>query len=184
MGKSGSSQALPQRRRRPKRESADGVRPEVGNDDQYYSRTLGRGLDVLESFRADRPALSLKDLSLLVGLPESSLFRILITLHKRSYLTQNSDGTYQLSPKMLLGRLSESAEEVRQLVRPSLQNLASHFNETASLAYLFEDRIQVLDTVETFHEIRVINRTGRSLTPHCSSMGQGITAHQNRDLID
>jgi DNA-binding IclR family transcriptional regulator len=85
---------------------------------------------------------------------------------------------------MLFGRLSEGAEALRQMVRPHLQNLASHFNETASLAYLFEDRIQVLDTVETFHEIRVINRTGRILPPHCSSMGKAITAHQSRDLID
>ena len=184
MKKSVEMPLVPQRRRRPKGESAEGNSTGTRNNEQYYSRTLGRALDVLEAFRADRPALSMKDLSMLVNLPESSLFRVLITLHKHGYLVQSSDGTYQLSPKVLFGRLSEGAEALRQIVRPHLQSLASRFNETASLAYLFEDRIQVLDTVETFHEIRVINRTGRILPPHCSSMGKAITAYQNRDIID
>jgi len=38
--------------------------------------------------------------------------------------------------------------------------------------------------VETFHEIRISNRVGRVLPPHCSAMGKAITAFQDRALID
>lgn len=168
--------ALPQRRRRPKAEGQD--------DEQYYSRTIGRALDVMECFSDERAHLSLTEISRIVKLPESSLFRVLLTLQRRGYLDQDSDGTYQLSQRVLYGRVAERAEKLRVAVQPDLQALASRFNETVSMAYLFESRIQVLSVVETFHDIRVSNKPGRVLPPHCSAMGKAITAHQSSAAID
>lgn len=168
--------AAPQRRRRPKAEGQD--------DEQYYSRTIGRALDVMECFSDERPRLSLTEISRIVELPESSLFRVLLTLQRRGYLDQDSDGTYQLSHRVLYGRVAERAEKLKIAVQPDLQALASRFNETVSFAYLFESRIQVMSVVETFHEIRVSNKPGRVLPPHCSAMGKAITAHQASAVID
>jgi len=69
-------------------------------------------------------------------------------------------------------------------VRPELERLTRRFNETASMAYLYDDRIHVLDSIETFHEIRISNRIGRVLPPHCSAMGKAITAFQDRALAE
>jgi DNA-binding IclR family transcriptional regulator len=146
-------------------------------------KAITRALDVLECFSDARPYLSLKEIGHFVELPESSLFRILLTLESRGYLTQNGDGSYCLPAKLLFGKLYDRAERAREIVRPQLQHLASRFDETASLAYLFGDRIQVLDTVETFHEIRMTNKPGRVLPPHCSSMGKVITAFQEPALV-
>src|SRR5579884_3028327 len=65
-----------------------------------------------------------------------------------------------------------------------MERLVNTFNETASLAFLFDDRIHVLDCLETFHEIRMTNKIGRVLPPHCSAMGKVITAFQDRALAD
>ncbi len=177
--------ALPSQRRRPKWAIAESKRPAVDQGDgPYHSRTISRALDVLEAFSEERPALTLKDLSRAIGLPDSSLFRVLVTLQSRGYLQQNDDGSYQLARKVLLGKLSERAECFRELARQELQSLASHFNENASLAYLFDDRIQVIDSVDSLHEIRITNRPGRVLPPHCSAMGKAITAFQERERID
>ena len=40
------------------------------------------------------------------------------------------------------------------------------------------------DCIETFHEIRMTNKIGRVLPPHCSAMGKVITAFQDRALAD
>lgn len=170
-------------RRRPKWASTSDSKPEPA-DEQYYSRTIARALDVLEAFTEENSILTLKELSRTVHLPESSLFRVLLTLQTRGYLDQSSNGTYQLSKKVLFGKLLERAEELRDLARPEMQALASRFNETTSMAYLFDDRIQVLEAFETFHEIRVTNRPGRVLPPHCSAMGKVITAYQELPAID
>jgi DNA-binding IclR family transcriptional regulator len=73
---------------------------------------------------------------------------------------------------------------LRDMVRPELERLAQRFNETASMAYLFEDHIHVLDSIETFHEIRMSNRIGRVLPPHCSALGKAIAAFQDRTLTE
>ena len=146
-------------------------------DEQYYMRSIGRALDVLNCFDGQQP-LSLKDLGARTQLPESTLFRVLLTLERHEYLYQNRDGTYQLSPKLMFGWLAQAANRVRELARAELERLANTFNETASLGYLYDDRIHVLDCVETFHEIRMTNKIGRVLPPHCSAMGKAITAFQ------
>lgn len=159
-------------------------RPKAGAAEQYHLRAIERALDVLDAFTDERPELTLRDLSELVRVPESSLFRTLLTLKSRGYLMQKADGAYLLPPKLLYGRVYERAERLRERMRPYLQKLAWRFDETASLAYLFGDRIQVLDTVETFQEVRLTNKPGRVLPPNCSSLGKAITAHQPRELMD
>jgi DNA-binding IclR family transcriptional regulator len=118
------------------------------------------------------------------GLPESSVFRILSTLESRGYLLRTADGAYRLAPKLVLGLIHQRAERVRELARPFLKALNSSLNETASLAFLFEDHMQLIDTIETFHDIRITNTLGRVLSPHCSSLGKAITAFHSKELID
>jgi DNA-binding IclR family transcriptional regulator len=172
-----------QRRRRPKRAAVAPVEP-AENGSQYHQKAIGRALDVLESFDDERPERTLKEIAQDIGLPESSLFRILLTLESRGYLVQNSDGAYSLAPKVLLGRLQERAEKARRILVPHLQKLAGRFDETSSCAYLFENRIQALDSVETYHAIRMTNKAGRVLPPHASSLGKVITAFQKPAAID
>ena len=155
----------------------------ASTDGQYYLRTIGRALEVLDCFDGQVP-LSLKDISAKVKLPETSLFRVLLTLEKHKYLQQHRDGTYQLAPKLIFGWLVQAADHLRALARHELEQLAHTFDETVSLSYLYDDRIHVLDCVETYHEIRMTNKIGRVLPPHCSAMGKVITAFQSRDLAD
>ncbi len=152
-------------------------------DGQYYLRTIGRALDVLDCFDGQAP-LSLKEIGARIDLPETTLFRVLLTLEKHQYLQQHRDGTYQLAPKLVFGWLVLGANALHTIARPELERLANEFNETVSLAYLYDDRIHVLDCIETFHEIRITNKIGRVLPPHCSAMGKVITAFQDRALAD
>ncbi|MGH9668025.1 MAG: helix-turn-helix domain-containing protein, partial [Bryobacteraceae bacterium] len=135
--------AAANRRRSPKRTKSAAGQPASG--EKYHLRAIGRALDVLECFTDERRDLNLKEIRALVELPESSLFRVLLTLESRGYLIQNPDGSYRLSPTLLFGKLHERAEKLRQRMRPFLQSLASRFDETASLAYLFGDQIQAID---------------------------------------
>src|SRR6185437_12714892 len=152
--------------------------------EQYLSKAIGRALDVLECFEDDKSQLGLKEIAARAGMPESSLFRILVTLETRGYLQQDADGCYRLTPRVLFGKLRERADRLKELAHPVLRGLASHYDETASLAFLFENRIHVLDSVEALHEVRVINKPGRVLPPHCSSLGKAITAFQEQPLVD
>jgi DNA-binding IclR family transcriptional regulator len=57
-------------------------------------------------------------------------------------------------------------------------------DETSTVACLFGDQIRALDTSETYQEIRMTNKPGRVLPPHCSSLGKVITAFQEPQVVD
>jgi DNA-binding IclR family transcriptional regulator len=109
---------------------------------------------------------------------------VLLTLEKHEYLTKHKDGTYQLTPKLMFGWLVEAANRMKAVAQPEIERLANRFNETVSMAYLYDDRIHVIECRETFHEIRMSNKIGRVLPPHCSAMGKAISAFQDRELSD
>jgi DNA-binding IclR family transcriptional regulator len=151
---------------------------------EYYSKAVGRALDVLELFKDGETSLSLMEISKLGGFPESSLFRILLTLEARGFLLRAEDGSYSLAPKLLFGKLYEAASRIREILHPFIKQLNTRFNETASVGFLFQNRVEVVDTLEAIHEIRRINTIGRVLPPHCSSLGKAIVAFQERGTID
>jgi DNA-binding IclR family transcriptional regulator len=171
------------RRRRSKgsRDQSDGAK--VSSAPEYFSKAIGRALDILEYFSDAETTLSLTEIGRLSGIPEATLFRILLTLEHRRYLQQNPDGSYKMAPKVLFGTLYEQAEKLRQNIHPLLVNLNQRFDETVSLGYLFGDKIQVIDVLEAFNEVRATNTLGKILPPHCSSMAKAITAFQPMDRL-
>jgi DNA-binding IclR family transcriptional regulator len=46
------------------------------------------------------------------------------------------------------------------------------------------DQVRVLEVLESFHEVRMGNRPGRVIPPHCSSLGKAITAFQEARSMD
>jgi IclR family acetate operon transcriptional repressor len=172
------------RRRRSKNVKNQGAREEVSSAPEYYSKAVGRALDILEYFTDAETTLNLTEIGRLSGIPEATLFRILLTLEHHRYLQQNPDGSYSMAPKVLFGTLHEQAERLRQAVHSQLVNLNQRFDETVSLGYLFGDKIQVVDVLEAFNEVRATNTLGKILPPHCSSMAKAITAFQPPDRLN
>jgi len=148
-----------------------------------HTRSVGRALDILECFRDAQTSLSLMEISRSVDAHESTLFRILLTLEGRGYLCRNDDGTFELAPKLRFGSLCEYSEKIKELVHPFLEQLSHVFNETTSLKFLFENRIEVIDFVAAVQEIGQTVTMGKLVAPHCTSTGKVITAFQPKEDI-
>jgi DNA-binding IclR family transcriptional regulator len=172
------------RRRRTKLSANSKASNEISAPPEHYSKSIGRAIQILEYFTDPESSLSMTEIAKLSDIPEASLFRILSTLEHHRYLSRNVDGSYSLTSKVMFGTLYEHAEEVRQKIHPLLVNLNHRFDETVSLAYMFGDKIQVIDVLEGFKEIRATNTRGKLLPPHCSSMAKAITAYQPRERLD
>lgn len=172
------------RRRRPKAARPGTDEATVSKNGLYLSKAIIRALNVLESFRQTGRSLSLMDIRASTRLPEATLFRILVTLESQKYLVQLKDGSYRLAPKVLWGVIHDRATAIRDLLHPRLQSLAREFDETASSGFLYGDRIQCIDTVESLCDVRATTRVGRVLPPYASSMGKAIAAFQSRETID
>jgi DNA-binding IclR family transcriptional regulator len=143
--------------------------------DQYFSRAVEKAMLALDSIRGSPQPLSLMEISALLGLTKASAFRLLYTLEALHYLCKTSDGRYFAAP----------AADHRDLLRigaEPLERLRSEHCETASMAALFENHIEVIAVFESTQLMRMGNTPGRILPPNASSLGKAISAFQPPEI--
>lgn len=155
-----------------------------GASDAYFAQAIGKAFRCLEIIRRSPDALSLTDVNARIGGAKSSVFRVLHTLEALGYVERDAAGRYRaagarcgLDRAPYLLPLLRSAE-------PKLKELLSEFDETASVASLFENHIEVVAVLESSQIIRMANLKGRILPPHASSLGKSVAAFQPEDRQD
>jgi DNA-binding IclR family transcriptional regulator len=98
-------------------------------------RVLQRALAILDCFSLEKPVLSLQEIYRKVELPKSTTFRLVTTLQHCGYLLQRADQRYTLSYKLLLlGSVVRETQDVREITRPVMEELARTSGETVTLS--------------------------------------------------
>jgi IclR family acetate operon transcriptional repressor len=146
--------------------------------DKYFSKVVGKALDVIAILRSSAQPLSLNDLTHGLKLAKSSVFRILHTLEVSSYIERDGAGRYTVTADLQAGAPGQMRAALVEAALPALKELSREFGETVSLAMRFENRVEVIATLESPHLIRMGNTEGRILPPHASSLGKAIAAFQ------
>lgn len=136
-----------------------------GSSDAPSTRTLERGLAILDCFDSNHYAWTLTDLCRSTGLAKATAFRLLKTLENRGYLTYDaSTGLYYLGPSMTKAAYTVvSHSEVVRVARPLLETLAKTTTETVVLATWMADRTLTLDYVLTSRPFRPYVEAGQML---------------------
>jgi DNA-binding IclR family transcriptional regulator len=142
---------------------------------QYFSRAVEKAMLALESIRRSPQPLSLAEVSAVLGLTKASAFRLLYTLESLHYLCKTADGRYFAG--------TNHHELVHQGTQP-LERLSMEYCETASMAALFENHIEVVLVFESPQLMRMGNTAGRILPPNASSLGKAITAFQPPEITE
>ncbi len=146
-----------------------------------YVQSFARGLDVLRSFGADAPTLTLTACAERTGLTRAGARRILLTLQTLGYV--ELDGRdFRLTPKVLeLGFAYLSAQPWWQLAQPMLEELTRELGESSSAAVLDGDDIVYVQRVHA-HRILSINLgVGTRLPAHCTAMGRVLLSALSED---
>lgn len=151
-------------------DSADEIR--------YESRSLAKGLRLIEVLAASPAPMALKELAQEAGLGKASTLRLLRTLQTLGYLSRDEAEAYVTDREWPSAERHETLRRLAAAARPHLTRLSAQFGETVALAFLFDDVIRVVEVAESLHPIRMSNYKGRVLQPYASSMGKAITAFQ------
>lgn len=144
-------------------------------------RAANRVVDILELMAESREALFLKDLSLKLKTPKSSLLPLLRTLTARGYLEQARAGDYRLGAKVLeLGTGSLTQRELRAVARPVLVELMRRTGESVFLGTLASDGTGAvyIDKVESDQLIRYSAGLGERRPLHATAIGKAVLAFQ------
>ncbi|MBW1215762.1 IclR family transcriptional regulator [Pantoea allii] len=92
-----------------------------------------KALALLDCFKPGEESLSLTALSQLSGYHKTTVYRLMNSLERMSYVVRRENGIYTLGPRLLyLGKLYEQSFHLASVVQPELQALASATNESAS----------------------------------------------------
>ncbi len=139
-------------------------------------QVIARAADVLRALEAESGGLSLTDISRRVGLPRSTVHRIVSALEAESLVVPASlSGGYRLGPEF--ARLGAAAGgELRESVRPFIERLRQEADETVDLAVLNRDRVFFVDQVAAPRRLQALSAVGVSLPAHCTAIGKALLA--------
>jgi DNA-binding IclR family transcriptional regulator len=99
-----------------------------------------KALGLLDCFRMGAEIQSLAQLSSTSGMHKTTVFRLLNSLERMSYVVRTADGRFALGPRLLyLGKLYEQSFQLGSIIEPVLQELALATKESASYYVLHGD---------------------------------------------
>ena len=149
--------------------------------DQYFSRAVGKALEVLEFLQAELKPMSMNEIAQRIQLSKTSAFRILRTLETLGCVVVDGRGQYMLAPGIHAVTPTQWLGKLHRVGVPYLEALSRELTETSTLAALFENRVEVIAVIESPHVIRMSNVVGHILPPNASSLGKAITAFQPQE---
>lgn len=148
-------------------------------------RVLQRALAILECFSLEKPALTLQEIYRKVELPKSTTFRLVTTLQNSGYLLQRADQRYSLSYKLLLlGSVVLETQDVREITRPVMEELARVTGETVTLSTRSGHERICLDVVESSSLLRSIVLPGDRLPLLYGATGKMFLAQLDDATIE
>ena len=155
----------------------------IGSNPAFESRSLAKGLQILEVLSKAGSPMPLKDLAETVGLGKASTLRLLRTLRATGYLVRDGNENYGAEGDWLAPSGQHLLRMIRDAALPVLRVMNAEFGETVALAFLFEDHIRVAEVIESVHHIRMSNHKGRILQAYASSLGKSIAAFQTPERV-
>ena len=147
---------------------------------------LARGLEVLEALTRDPYGMTLSELSVQLGIPSASLWRISRVLTEKGYVAfDDHKKTYRLGLKLMtMGNALFSNGHLRTLAREDLKKLAEETGETVELHTRIHDQLFILDHVSGPGEVYLSSRTGTVIQfLHATAPGKIYLAHLDRKNV-
>jgi DNA-binding IclR family transcriptional regulator len=153
-------------------------------------RSVARTLTLIEALSAHSAGATITALAAELGLPKSSVFRILQTLLEFGYVRQDpTTERYALGSRFLhLAASVEHGSDVRALAHPLLVELSELTTETVHLAVPVGTHMVYIDKIGSPRTVVMASRIGQHLPLHCSALGKAYLSamppDERRAVVD
>ena len=149
-------------------------------------QAIARAGGVLRALEAAPAGLALGELATAVGLPKSTVHRLVQALADEDLVRTGAGGRIRLGPG--LARLGAAAHDaLADTLRHPLQDLRRDLDETADLAVLDGASVRFIDQAPAPHRLRAVSAVGSAFPLHCTANGKallsGLTDDAIRDLL-
>lgn len=144
-----------------------------------------KAIAILRTFDREHPLLSIGEISARVGMPKSSVHRLVATLEKAGLLGRDvSSGKYRLGLGLVqLASTALESIDLRRSARPVIERLAAEVRDTVHLAVLDEGDVVYIDKIDSPARIQMISRVGGRAPAHCTGVGKVLLAYLPNDEV-
>ena len=139
-----------------------------------------RIIDLLKSNKS----MKLQEITNELGLPKSTVHRIISKLMKNKYIYKDSNNIYKLGYKFL--EISNSILndfDLRDVAKDSIDKLSEITKNTVHLAMLISKEVIYIDKRESQHSIRMYSQIGKTAPTYCTGVGKVLLAFQSKKAI-
>ncbi|WP_181348089.1 IclR family transcriptional regulator [Thalassobacillus sp. CUG 92003] len=154
---------------------------------KYLLTSIMNAMRILNLFKTSKSKeLSVTDIANQAELPKSSAHRLITTLCREGFLSQNPrNGKYRLGLSLLtLGGVVSVHKEIYRDTFPFVENLVRQVNETCQICLLEEKHLVFYYRVQRNEPEHLITNEGRKGPIHCTSAGLVLLAYQDMAFKD
>ena len=139
-------------------------------------QVIARAAAILRLLEREPAGLSLGEISKGVGLPRSTVQRIVAALEEEQLLISASlQAGVKLGPALvLLGAAADVGTE--KFVRPFMQELSRLADETVDLSVLSGDSAVFVEQIQGTQRLAAISAVGKAFPLHCTANGKALLA--------
>jgi DNA-binding IclR family transcriptional regulator len=149
------------------------------------TQSTQRLLTLLDQFSTERPAHTVEGLSEAIGVPRSTVYRLVSLLKAYELLEQAGESKYQLGPKaIMMGYVARSTVDLADVWRPGLEQLAGASRETALVLRRIGDAAVCIDRVECDHPVRLSFDVGKAMPLHTGAGAKVLLSGSPAELRD
>lgn len=148
-------------------------------------QSLDRGLAILEAVAASADPMPLKDLTDLIGIDRSSVFRLANTLRQRRFLANpKGSNAYVLGPTAWRLSRRYGRTVLATFFHQYLRDLTTKLGETSHFAVREGGQVFFVDHhIPTGQVISVAGQTGEFAPLHCTAHGKALLADFDRKAL-
>ncbi|MFD1039352.1 IclR family transcriptional regulator [Virgibacillus byunsanensis] len=140
---------------------------------------------ILDLYNQTRRQLTVSEISNLMDIPQSSVYRHVRVLKENGFLYETSNGDYKLGYRFLdfanIVRLDNSLSEI---ALPIMKELTNQFKETTILSVISDNFVVCVETVSSPQAVTVSSEQGKIIPLYVGGSSKAILAFQPNDLVD
>jgi DNA-binding IclR family transcriptional regulator len=149
---------------------------------------IDRMMDLLGALERHAGGRTIRELTEVLGVPRTTVYRILNTLQAHEVVQRGEDGAYHLGARLLSlathvsTRLGEA--NLAAVAQPHLDRLAAELGEGVKLSVLDRDEALVLAAAQGRREYALTVAAGQRMPLHAGAAGKIILAHLPAEVAE
>ncbi|AVK61494.1 IclR family transcriptional regulator [Lactobacillus sp. CBA3605] len=158
----------------------------MGNDKpKLYGSVLIKAKMILDAILTAESAPTLNEVSRVATLNTPTTLKILTTLEALGFVRRDSDSKkYYLGTQFLMyGQKASESFDIRSVTRTLLQQLRDVTGETVNLGVCEDDRVVLVEKLESPSSIKLKSTIGGRMNLYSSSMGKAILSQYSDEKL-